>query len=213
MTLHGAGAPIDLEVKNTRKLVGGWASRYLYLTGNGGLVKRGAGKLIWGWFTYGSNNGTVNGTADYTGDTVIKAGGIEMATPSSEEKKQIRYSTPAKSALKIEEGAYFDFAGNTASFLGVSGDGLLTHSAAIPARLTLGSSGGDGSFSPAHLGGAMDLVVGAKRVIVASTHCDKKGKSKILKKCRLPLTAVGVVSMIVTEFAVFSIKDGKMTLL
>ena len=38
-------------------------------------------------------------------------------------------------------------------------------------------------------------------------------KSKILKKCRLPLTAVGVVSMIVTEFAVFSIKDGKMTLL
>ena len=158
VTMHGAGAPIDLEVRNTRKLVGGWASRHLFLTGNGGLVKRGAGKLIWGWFTYGSNNGTVNGTADYTGDTVIKAGGIEMATPSSEEKKQIRYSTPAKSALKIEEGAYFDFAGNTASFLGVSGDGLLTNSAAIPARLTLGSSGGDGSFSPAHLGGAMDLV-------------------------------------------------------
>ena len=63
------------------------------------------------------------------------------------------------------------------------------------------------------MGGAMDLVVGAKRVIVATTHCDKKGKSKILKKCRLPLTAVGVVSLIVTEFAVFSIKDGKMTLL
>ena len=63
------------------------------------------------------------------------------------------------------------------------------------------------------MGGAMDLVVGAKRVYIATTHATKKGGAKILKKCKLPLTAVGVVSMIFTEFAVFDFKDGKLKLI
>lgn len=59
------------------------------------------------------------------------------------------------------------------------------------------------------MGGAMDLVVGAKHVYIAMTLVTKKGEPKIVKKCKLPLTAVGVVSMIVTEFAVFKFIDGR----
>lgn len=99
-------------------------------------------------------------------------------------------------------GSYFDSATSFAmirgghidmTFLGtlqVDGEGNIA-SYEIPGKLVAG------------MGGAMDLLVGAKVVIVVTEHCSKDGSSKLVKKCTYPLTGAGEADVIITERAVF----------
>jgi len=63
------------------------------------------------------------------------------------------------------------------------------------------------------MGGAMDLVVGAKRVIIIMDHVSKHGESKVKKVCTLPLTGKGVVDRLITDLAVFDFTDEGMVLI
>ena len=63
------------------------------------------------------------------------------------------------------------------------------------------------------MGGAMDLVASAENIIVAMMHTNKRGESKLLKECSLPLTGVNCVKKIVTNLAVLEVKNGAFHLL
>jgi 3-oxoacid CoA-transferase len=63
------------------------------------------------------------------------------------------------------------------------------------------------------VGGAMDLAKGAKRLIITMTHTNPDGSPKIVPACTLPLTAMGVVDLVITDLAVFGYPGGKLTLL
>ena len=63
------------------------------------------------------------------------------------------------------------------------------------------------------MGGAMDLVAGVKRVVVVMDHANKRGESKVLKACTLPLTGQSVVDRIITNLGVFDVVDGGLKLI
>jgi 3-oxoacid CoA-transferase subunit B len=63
------------------------------------------------------------------------------------------------------------------------------------------------------MGGAMDLVSGVKRIVVVMDHTNKKGETKVLKECTLPLTGQGVVDLIITDLGVMEVRDNGLALI
>lgn len=63
------------------------------------------------------------------------------------------------------------------------------------------------------IGGSMDLLMGAKKIVITMQHCNKDGEPKIVEKCKYPVTAKGVVDLIITELAVFKISKKELVLI
>ena len=132
--------------------------------------------------------------------------GMGAAPAQGEENKDVT-DAGAQFTTILPGGAYFDSAMSFILIRGGHVDVTVLGALEVDQEGNLANWIVPGKMVPG-MGGAMDLVTGAKKVIVAMQHTGK-GQPKILKKCTLPLTAKGKVNLIVTELCVIEVtKEG-----
>lgn len=141
---------------------------------------------------------------------IIMQGECGMAdagpTPSPEEADPEHVVDAGGRPASVNKGgSFFDSATSFSMIRGGHVDATILGALQVDTEGNLANWIIPGKMIPG-MGGAMDLVVGAKKVIVAMEHT-AKGNPKILKKCTLPLTAVNCVNMIITEMGVMEVTD------
>lgn len=135
-------------------------------------------------------------------------GFVGLGPAADESNKNKNIVNAGGQHVTINEGsAFFDSATSFGIIRGGHVDATVLGALEVDEKGNLANYMIPGKMVPG-MGGAMDLVSGAKKVIIAMTHTSK-GAPKILKKCTLPLTAAGQVNLIVTEKGVIEVtKDG-----